>query len=214
MSQTLGLTTGIPVQQAIRAKCFHPTGTFIAFGPEEVEQSIPHRFEQQVARHPERLAVKSRDQTLTYAVLNQMANRVARAIQARCGVGEEPIALLFEQGAPAIAALLGVLKVGKFYVPLDPSYPQARLTHMLEDSQPRLIVTHTQHLPLAETVARHGPQVLNLDEIDGGIPDANLGLSLSPDTLAYLLYTSGSTGTPKGAALSICALLLLNCHLV
>jgi amino acid adenylation domain-containing protein len=185
-------------QQAIRATCVHPTGTFIAFAPEAIEQSIPNRFEQQVACHPERLAVKSRHQTLTYAALNQMANRVARAIQARCGVGEEPIGLLFEQGAPVIAALLGVLKAGKFYVPLDPSYPPARLTHMLEDSQPRLIVTHTQHLSLAETLARHGPQVLNIDGIDAGLSDENLGLSLSPDTLAYLLYTSGSTGTPKG----------------
>jgi amino acid adenylation domain-containing protein len=185
-------------QQAIRATCVHPTGTFIAFAPEAIEQSIPNRFEQQVARHPERLAVKSRHQTLTYAALNQLANRMARAIQARCGAGAEPIAPLLEQGAPAIAALLGVLKAGKFSVPLDPTYPPARLTHMLEDSQARLIVTHTQHLSLAEAVARRGQQVLNLDELDAGLSDDNLGLLLSPDTLAYLLYTSGSTGTPKG----------------
>jgi acyl-coenzyme A synthetase/AMP-(fatty) acid ligase/acyl carrier protein len=69
---------------------------------------------------------------------------------------------------------------------------------MLEDSQPRLIVTQTQHLSLAENVARRGLQVLNIDEVDARLPDENLGLSLSPNTLAYLLYTSGSTGTPKG----------------
>jgi amino acid adenylation domain-containing protein len=73
-----------------------------------------------------------------------------------------------------------------------------RLTHLLEDSKARLIVTHTQHLPLAKTVAQHGQQVLNLDVLETELSDENLGLSLSPDTLAYLLYTSGSTGTPKG----------------
>ena len=199
MSQPLRTMPGLPSQQqAIRAKCVHPTGTFVEFAPEAIEQSIPNRFEQQVARHPERLAVKSRQQTLTYAALNQMANRVARAIQARCGEGAEPIALLLEQGAPVIAALLGVLKAGKFYVPLDPRYPPARLTYMLEDSQARLIVTHTQHLPLTKAIGRYGLGVLNLDELDAELYDENLGMALSPDTLAYLLYTSGSTGAPKG----------------
>jgi amino acid adenylation domain-containing protein len=199
MSQPRSPTSsGLSQQQAIRAACVHPTGTLITFAPEAVEQSIPARFEQQVARYPERLAVKSRHQAFTYTALNQMANRVARAILAWCGDGAEPIALLLEQGAPVIAALLGVLKAGKFYVPMDPTYPLERLTYMLEDSQARLIVTNTHHLPLTEAVGRHGLKVLNLDELDTEIVDENLDLTLSPDTLAYLLYTSGSTGTPKG----------------
>jgi amino acid adenylation domain-containing protein len=199
MSQPPGPMAGLPTQQQIiRAKCVHPTGTFIGFPAEAVEQSIPALFEQQVARHSTRLAVKSGQQTLTYAALNQRANRVARAIQARCGEGGEPIALLLEQGAPVIAGLLGVLKTGKFYVPLDPSYPPARLTYMLEDSQARLLVTNTQHLPLTKAIGWRGPEVLNLDELDAELSDENLGTALSPDTLAHLLYTSGSTGTPKG----------------
>src|SRR5262245_23342123 len=115
------------LQQVIRAKCLHPTGTFIPFPPEAIEQSIPDRFEQQVARNPERQAVKNGNQVLTYVGLNQIANRVARAILAQGGACTEPIALLFRTGASAIAALLGVLKAGKFYVPLDPTYPPARL---------------------------------------------------------------------------------------
>jgi amino acid adenylation domain-containing protein len=176
----------------------HPTGTFSAFSPEALEQSIPDRFEQQVARHPERRAVKTGNLALTYAGLNQMANRMARAILARCGEGAEPVALLLEQGAPVIAALLGVLKTGKFYVPLDPRYPPARLSSMLEDSQARLIITDAQHLPVADAVGGHGLQVLSLDELDAGLSGENLGLTLWPHTLAYLLYTSGSTGVPKG----------------
>ena len=69
-----------PEQQAIRAKCFHPTGAFVEFKKEEVEQSIPDRFEQQVARYPDRVAVKTKADALTYAELNQAANRVAHAI--------------------------------------------------------------------------------------------------------------------------------------
>jgi non-ribosomal peptide synthetase component F len=105
MSQPPRPMPGLPSQQqAIRAQCVHPSGTFIAFAPEAIEQSIPERFEQQVARQPERLAVKTWNLTLTYAGLNQMANRVAQAILARCGAGAEPIALLLEQGASVIAA--------------------------------------------------------------------------------------------------------------
>jgi non-ribosomal peptide synthetase component F len=67
-------------QQAIRAKCFHPTGAFVEFKKEEVEQSIPDRFERRVGRYPDRIAVKTKANALTYAELNQAANRVAHAI--------------------------------------------------------------------------------------------------------------------------------------
>src|SRR5688572_1443844 len=112
-------------QQAIQAKCVHPTGTFVEFKEEGIEQSIPDRFEQQVANYPDRVAVIGKTVTFTYEALNKLANRLARAILNQCGQGVEPIAFLFEQGAPVIAAILGVLKAGKICVPLDPSYPRA-----------------------------------------------------------------------------------------
>ena len=71
-----------PEQQVIRAKCFHPTDNFIEFNREEIEQSIPDRFEEQVRRHPDRLAVKANSEQLTYDELNKAANRVAQAILA------------------------------------------------------------------------------------------------------------------------------------
>ena len=112
-----------PEQEAIRAKCFHPSGSFIEFKKEEVEQSVPSRFEQIVRKYPGRIAVKTRNHTLTYDELNKAANRVARAILAQRGEGEEPIALLLEQGAPMIVGIIGVLKAGKSCVPLDAALP-------------------------------------------------------------------------------------------
>jgi amino acid adenylation domain-containing protein len=187
-----------PAQEAIRAKCFHPSGTFVEFEKGEIEQPIPTRFERQVGRHPDRLAVKTGSDELTYDDLNRASNRVARAITARRGTGPEPVALLFEQGAPVVASILGVLKAGKFYVPLDLSYPQARTAYMLEDSQAKLIVTDSRNVPLAEQLARDRLQVMNLDELDPNLAAENLDVRVSPDHLAYLIYTSGSTGQPKG----------------
>jgi amino acid adenylation domain-containing protein len=162
------------------------------------EQSIPARFEQQVERYPAHLAVKSHSDTLTYAALNQAANRFAHAILARRGLGAEPIALLLEQGAPVLAAILGVLKAGKMYVALDPSFPHAQLTHMLDDSQAALIVTNDRQLSLAKAWERDTCRVLNLDSLDGSVATENPGLPLPPNMLAHILYTSGSTGRSKG----------------
>jgi non-ribosomal peptide synthetase component F len=185
-------------QQAIYERCFHPAGTFVEFEREEIEQSIPAKFEQQVRRFPERLAIKSGAQELTYDELNQAANRVAQAVLARGGREQQPVALLFEHGPSAIIGLLGVLKAGKICVPLDPMYPSARLASQLKDSQVILTVTNNRNLSLAEELAQSGRQWINVDEIDTGPSVENPELPLSPDSLAYILFTSGSTGRAKG----------------
>ncbi len=187
-----------PDQRAIRAKCFHPAGSFTEFKREEIEQSIPGRFEQIVAKYPDRIAVRGKSVTFTYDALNKLANRVARAILNRCGKGAQPIALLFEQDAPVIAAILGVLKAGEIYVPLDPSYPPARIAWMLEDSQAAFVVTNDRQRALAKVVAQNSRQLFDLDTLDPNLSEENLGVSLPPETLYGIFYTSGSTGEPKG----------------
>src|SRR5262245_31798415 len=99
-----------------------------------IEQSIPERFEQQVRECGERLAIVTEDEARTYADLNDLANTVAGKILALRGDRAEAIALMFEYRAGALAAMLGVLKTGKFYIFLDPSYPSDRLAYMLSDS--------------------------------------------------------------------------------
>jgi amino acid adenylation domain-containing protein len=186
------------LQLALKAKCFHPTGNFIDFKMSEIEQSIAARFEQVVRKYPDRIAVKTNSHELTYDALNRVANRVARAIVEKRGNGEEPVALLLEKNAPMIAAILAVLKASKIYMPVDPSYPRARISAMLEDSQAALILTDNRNLTLAGEVSCHKRPLINFDEIGSGVSSENLGLTISPDNLASILYTSGSTGEPKG----------------
>ena len=176
----------------------HPTNPFVRFTVEEVEQSIPARFEQQVARFSDRLALKNEGHEHTYCELNTAANRVAHAILAHMHEGEHPVAVLLETSAELITATLGMWKAGKFYVPLNTSYPSARISYMLEDSGARLIVTNNKHLSLAVDLAQDNYPVLNIDEIDPQLSGENLGLAISPDSIAYVSYTSGSTGQPKG----------------
>jgi len=196
--QAHSVATLPPDQKAIRAKCVHPAGTFIPFGLSAIEQSIPDRFEQQVASYPDRLAVRTRSHSFTYAELNRAANGLAHLLLTQRGPGTEPIALLLEKDALLIAAILGVLKAGKIYVPLDPTFPNARLSSILDDLQTGLIVTDNQYIRLAGELAGQRLQVINIDEIDASRGEESPGLLLSPDTLAYILYTSGSTGQPKG----------------
>jgi amino acid adenylation domain-containing protein len=185
-------------QQTIRAKCVHPTGKFGYFEDGAREQSIPARFAQQVAHHRDRLAVKTGGRGWTYRELNGAANRVARAILARQGHRSEPVGLLFANGMHAISAALGTLKAGKFYVPLDPTFPHARLAAILEDAGARLLVTDTHNLILAGRLTAAKVGLLDVNTLDVGVSDEDLSALPSPTDLACLLYTSGSTGKPKG----------------
>ena len=187
-----------PHQQALRAKCFHPTGTFSEFEKKDIEQSIPDRFEAQVRQHSERLAIKTTSDELTYTELNKAANRIAHAVLARRGARQEQVALLHHQNAGAIVATLGVLKAGKTYVPLDPAAPNARNRHILEHAQTSLVVTDHENISLACDLARDKFPVMNMDDLESGLPTENPGLSIPPDRLSVIVYTSGSTGEPKG----------------
>ncbi len=175
-----------------------PANEFRKFLKEEIEQSIPDRFEQQVWKYPDRIAVKTQDNPVTYSSINKLSNRFAHAILEERGEGEEPVALLLEKSASMVAAILAVLKAGKFYLALDRIYPAARNLHMLEDSGARLIVTDKKNYQQSMEWAAQVRSVINIDDLSADFSIENVSLKLSPDTLACIFYTSGSTGSPKG----------------
>lgn len=159
-------------------------------------------IEAQAQRTPEDTAVKAGAMELCYGELNSQANRLARVLRAR-GVGRgQRVGLCMERGAEMLAALLGILKAGAAYVPLDPGFPAERLRFMAEDAQIELLVSTTD-LAGSFGLARERQVLLDLD---AAVIAHQSDLELTPDGAlgartedpAYVIYTSGSTGKPKG----------------
>jgi non-ribosomal peptide synthetase component F len=123
-----------PEQEAIRAKCFHPAGTFIEFKKEGIEQSIPERFEQLVRSQPDRLAIKNASESLTYAELKTVSDRLAGALQQDRGNGAEPVALMFDDlGGHSLAATRVVSHVIKYFqveIPLHSLFQAPTIAEM------------------------------------------------------------------------------------
>jgi amino acid adenylation domain-containing protein/non-ribosomal peptide synthase protein (TIGR01720 family) len=159
-------------------------------------------FEAQAARTPQRIAVVSVDQRLTYAELDRRANQLANYLRLQ-GVGKEIlVGICVERTVEMIVGLLAILKAGGAYVPLDPTYPKERLSFIMKDAQVTLLLTQ-QHL-LTELPAAKNVQVISLDSCT----EISIESESQPESgicagnLAYVIYTSGSTGTPKGVEIT------------
>jgi hypothetical protein len=156
----------------------------LSFPRDAIELSIAVRFEREVQRNPDRLAGRTSAGELTYAALNRHANQIARAILAQTGDRWEPVALLLPHDALLVAAILGVLKAGKAYVPLDPTYPPGRNPSVLEDSQAALLVINTANAALAKEWGGRSVALLDVAAEPSRHPTEDLGLSILPDAVA------------------------------
>jgi len=168
-------------------------------------QSIDDLIVQQALRTPQATAVRTRDHTLSYHHLLLRSSRLARLLLTLGAGPEVRIALCLPRSPDLVVSLLAILRSGSPYVPLDPHYPPARLSYLLQDSRCHLLLTHSSLLPslpalppdLTVLALDTLPDLATLPDLDpASLPPRH------PDQLAYLIYTSGSTGLPKGVALS------------
>ncbi len=165
------------------------------------ERCLHELFEAQAERAPERIAVKVGATALTYAELDNHANRMAQALRSRGVSRGQRVGLCVERGADMLAAVLGILKAGAAYVPLDPLFPQERLRFMAEDAQLTLLVSTTA-LAGPFGLPRERQLLLDADaKTIAAAPNTHLPVdahTAQPEDPAYVIYTSGSTGKPKG----------------
>ncbi|CAG0930618.1 mycobactin peptide synthetase MbtE [Thermoflexales bacterium] len=164
-------------------------------------------FERQVEQTPDAVAVvrhsppEQESEHLTYEALNRRSNQLAHRLQA-LGVGPETcVGVYADRSLSVVIAILGILKAGGVYVPLDPSYPGERLSMMLSDTHALVLITQ-QSMPL--TMAQHDKQLIYLEDEGSNLvwPDCNPYSEVTPKNLAYIVYTSGTTGAPKGITIS------------
>jgi amino acid adenylation domain-containing protein len=161
--------------------------------------SVLEQFAQQVATAPDAVAVQESDRYLTYATLSERAECIARRLGLEGVTGGQIVGLMLPRSIDAVVAMLGILKAGAAYLPIDPKYPLARTAYMLRNSGARVVVTSVDLE--RERGATIGNDLRYLDVVTAATFAGESTASFAatdPDSLAYVIYTSGSTGTPKG----------------
>ncbi|MDK2594355.1 non-ribosomal peptide synthetase [Pseudoalteromonas obscura] len=163
---------------------------------------LHQQFEEMAVSHPTRVAVCDDDCALTYQALNEQANRLARYLQEQGTHASDRVGICLSRSTEFVVAMLAILKAGGTYVPMDPSYPAARLTHIINDSDINLVVTSEalQNLPVLDTdqIKRIVLDGEHYTGLQSGLDADNLNIELPENLVAYIIYTSGSSGLPKG----------------
>jgi amino acid adenylation domain-containing protein len=169
--------------------------------------SIQQLFEEQVEKNPDAIAVVFNNQQLTYQQLNEQANQLANYLQ-EIGVKPEVlVGVYLERSLEVFIAILGIIKAGGAYLPLDPEYPCERITWMLQDASPFVILSQEY---LKENLPNYSTKIICLDREWNNIAQQsseNLDIQTKPENAVYTIYTSGSTGKPKGVVCTYAGLI-------
>ena len=161
------------------------------------DRSIAELFEEQAAKTPDNIALVFENKQLTYRELNEQSNRLANYLRAEHSIqADDRIALMVDRSEWLMIAILGILKSGAAYVPVDAAYPKTRKSFILEDTSAKLLITQSDHI---FDLDYYNGSVFAIDVQLDGLEDSSSPVSINNSTdLAYVMYTSGSTGTPKG----------------
>ncbi|MFC2146129.1 amino acid adenylation domain-containing protein, partial [Acidobacteriota bacterium] len=165
------------------------------------DKPIHELFENRVEKTPGNIAIKNRDDGLTYLEVNERANQLARVLREKGVKPDCIVGIMVERSMEMIVGIMAILKAGGAYLPVDPNYPEDRIGYLLKDSAAQLLLTLGKFFEFAKTVD-FGGQVINVeDESLYCSENQNLELVNGPGDMAYIIYTSGSTGKPKAVVI-------------
>ena len=176
------------------------------FNPKQIafpDRTVLDLFAGQVKKNPAATAIIFKGKTISYRELDELSDQLACYLLQTIGSAPTALPLCLDRSPDMIVAILGVLKAGHAYVPIDPQYPPARIAYMLEDTGAKLVITHLRHAGLM--AADNTVQVLYMDDRNAWAKEPATVMApqaITPEHLAYIIYTSGSTGQPKGVMIT------------
>ncbi|MFK8102722.1 MAG: amino acid adenylation domain-containing protein, partial [Saprospiraceae bacterium] len=176
-------------------------------------ETLVSLFEKQAALTPDNIALEFEAESLNYQTLNEQANQLANYLASQGVAQEDLVCICVDRSIEMVVGILGIMKAGAAYVPIDPNYPEQRITHMLEDTQAKIVLTTSSHQGLF--TAEEELQVICLDDL-AGLANQSIAAPVNavlPTNLAYVMYTSGSTGKPKGVQIEQGAITNEICYL-
>ena len=152
-------------------------------------------FENIAQENPQKIILYAEDENLTYDQLNKKANKIANSLIKKGVNIEDKIMFMMKRNSDLIAAVLGIVKAGAAFIPIDPNYPKNRINQIMEDSDSKFVITSSE-------IDYDGKNRIDIDELLMEECDSNPDINLTPDNLCFLIYTSGSTGKPKGVMIT------------
>ena len=166
------------------------------------DKTIQELFEEQVERTPNHVAAVFKEQTLTYKELNNKANQLARVLRGKGVKVGSIVGIMVERSIEMLVGIMGILKSGGAYLPIDPEYPKERISFMLEDSKAEMLLTQKS---VMRKINFNGTTILTeeLEQTHSSTEGCSIVKQINTaEDLAYIIYTSGSTGKPKGVMIA------------